>query len=106
MIDSLLATAWRRLIPATVLWIAFWPTLWFIRIGEITGPKAWFWIVGELSYPFAVMVFFLADGVLTRFNLRPLLMFCGSVAAVAVFMLFFYPRGGFSFGVLAEAFLF
>lgn len=100
------ATVWRRLIPATVLWIVFWPTLWFFRIGEITGAKAWFWIVGELNYPFAVMVFLLVDGVLVRFGLRPVTVFCGNVIGVALFMLVFYSRGGFSFGVLAEAFLF
>lgn len=100
------STTWRRLIPATILWIAFWPILWFIRIGEITGPKAWFWIVGELNYPFAVMVFLLADSLLTRFSSKPWVLFSGSVLAVVLFMLYFYRRGGFSFGVLAEAFLF
>ncbi len=91
---------------ATVLWIVFWPILWFIRIGEITGPKAWFWIVGELNYPFAVAAFLLADGLLVRTKLKPWWVFSGSVIFVALFMLFFYGRGGFSFGVLAEAFLF
>jgi len=47
--NSMIGTLVRRLLLGTVLWIAFWPILWFFRIGEITGPKAWFWIIGELK---------------------------------------------------------
>ena len=96
----------RRIITGTVLWLAFWPVLWFFRIGDITGPKAWFWIIGELNYPFGLLAYILADLAISRFTARPLVIFSGSVIAVILFMLFFYERYGFTFGVVAEARLF
>jgi len=96
----------RRLLLGTVLWIVFWPVLWFIRIGDITGPKAWFWIIGELNYPFGLLVFLIADPVISRISAKPLVIFTGSVITVTLFMLFFYSRYGFTFGVVAEARLF
>jgi len=103
---GMISTLWRRIALGTVLWIVFWPTLWFIRTGEITGPKAWFWIIGELNYPFALLVYYSADSFVRKFNPQPFVAFFSGVAAVVLFMLLFYPRGGFSFGVLAEAVLF
>jgi len=102
----MISTLWRRIVLGSVLWFAFWPIFWFFRIGEITGPKAWFWIIGQLNYPFALLIFYLIDGAIAKFNPRPVAIFFGSVVAVVIFMLVFYPRGGFSFGVLAEAILF
>ncbi len=99
MIDTLV----RRIILGTVLWIAFWPILWFFRIGDITGPKAWFWIIGELNYPFGLIAFVIADLAISRVTVKPLVIFVGSVAAVALFMLYFYSRYGFTFGVVVEA---
>lgn len=96
----------RRVVSGTVLWLVFWPVLWFFRIGDITGPKAWFWIIGELNYPFGLLAYILADLAISRFTARPLVIFSGSVIAVILFMLFFYERYGFTFGVVAEARLF
>ena len=96
----------RRVVSGTVLWLVFWPVLWFFRIGDITGPKAWFWIIGELNYPFGLLAYILADFAISRFTARPLVIFSGSVIAVILFMLFFYERYGFTFGVVAEARLF
>ena len=104
--NSMIGTLVRRLLLGTVLWIAFWPVLWFFRIGEITGPKAWFWIIGELNYPFGLLVFIIADLAISRFSVKPFVIFGGSVIAVTLFMLFFYSRYGFTFGVVAEARLF
>lgn len=106
MLNKMFTPLWRRILLGTIFWIVFWPVLWFFRIGEITGPKAWFWIVGELNYPFALLVFLLSDALLLRMKLKPWWVFFGSVFVVTLFMLVFYARGGFSFGVLAEAFLF
>ena len=96
----------RRVVSGTLLWLVFWPVLWFFRIGDITGPKAWFWIIGELNYPFGLLAYILADLAISRFTARPLVIFSGSVIAVILFMLFFYERYGFTFGVVAEARLF
>ena len=96
----------RRVVSGTVLWLVFWPVLWFFRIGDITGPKAWFWVIGELNYPFGLLAYILADLAISRFTARPLVIFSGSVIAVILFMLFFYERYGFTFGVVAEARLF
>ena len=96
----------RRVVSGTVLWLFFWPVLWFFRIGDITGPKAWFWVIGELNYPFGLLAYILADLAISRFTARPLVIFSGSVIAVILFMLFFYERYGFTFGVVAEARLF
>ena len=104
--NPLIGTLVRRLILGTVLWIAFWPILWFFRIGDITGPKAWFWIIGELNYPFGLLAYTIADMAISRVSVKPLVIFGGSVVAVALFMLYFYSRYGFTFGVVAEARLF
>jgi len=42
-----------------VLWVLFWPIFWFIKIGDITGPKSWFWIIGEMNYVVAAAMPFL-----------------------------------------------
>ena len=104
--SPMIGTLVRRLLLGTVLWIAFWPILWFFRIGEITGPKAWFWIIGELNYPFGLLAFIIADLAISRFSVKPFVIFGGSVITVTLFMLFFYSRYGFTFGVVAEARLF
>lgn len=101
-----ITTMWRRLTVATLLWVLFWPSLWFFRLGEITGPKAWFWIVGELNYPVAAIAYVLVDGMLQRPGRSAWQVFLASVCIVAAFMTFFYQRAGFSMGVLAEAWLF
>jgi len=104
--NSMISTFPRRLMFGTVLWIVFWPILWFFRIGDITGPKAWFWIIGELNYPFGLISFVIADLLISRSTVKPIVIFSGSVIAVTLFMLYFYSRYGFTFGVVAEARLF
>lgn len=105
-INNLFSTWWRRLGVASLLWVLFWPIFWYFRIGEITGPKSWFWIVGELNYPFAAIFFYLADGFFSWLGFKAWKLFIGAVLMVAVIMPFFYQRAGFSFGVLLEAHIF
>lgn len=89
-----------------MLWVLFWPLLWYLKIGDITGEKSWFWIVGELNYPFALLMFYVIDGMLSRVFKKPWVLFLGSVLLVSCVMPFFYQRVGFSMGVLMEAVLF
>ena len=93
----------KRFLLASALWIVFWPILWFIKIGDITGPKAWFWIVGELSYPVVAIVYLLLDSMLKEFGLKPWLVFTVALALITVAMPFYYERYGFALGVTIEA---
>jgi hypothetical protein len=100
---KIVSTIYRRFLLASILWIAFWPTLWFIKIGEITGPKAWFWIVGELSYPVVAVVYVLIDKLLKNLGLKPWQIFMGAIATITVAMPFYYEKYGFALGVTLEA---
>jgi len=92
-----------RFFAATVLWLVSWPILWFIKIGEIFGPKAWFWIIGELNYPVVAVAYFLLDSLFNRLGLKPWMIFVGSVSVIALGMPFYYQRYGFALGVTLEA---
>lgn len=105
-IEPLFATFWRRLLVATLLWIVFWPLLWLIKIGDITGPKAFFWIVWALNYPAALLVFMLLDSLLVKTAMRLWMVFVGSAAVAALTVPFYHQRVGFRLGVPLEAFLF
>jgi len=75
----------------------------FFKIGEITGAKAWFWIIGELNYPVVAVAFVLLDGLLERFGLKNWLLFTVTVLLIAAIMPFYYERYGFALGVTLEA---
>lgn len=97
------STVYRRFLLASLLWVAFWPILWYIKIGDITGPKAWFWIVGQLSYPVVAMVYLLIDNLLKNLGMKPRVIFWGAVAAITMAMPFYYQKYGFALGVTLEA---
>lgn len=99
----LLSSFWKRFLIASLLWAVFWPILWFIKIGDITGPKAWFWIVGELSYPVVAVAYYLLDGLFNSLGMKPWIIFTVSIAIIAVCMPFYYERYGFALGVTLEA---
>ena len=99
----MVTTVYRRFAIATILWIAFWPIFWFIKIGDITGPKAWFWIVGELSYPVVAIVYVLLDSMLKSFGLKPWGIFAGAILLITLAMPFYYEKYGFALGVTIEA---
>jgi len=86
-----------------VLWLIFWPVLYYFKIGEITGPKAWFWIIGELSYPVVAVAYVLIDSVLKRLGMQPWKVFVLSVLVIAVCMPYYYRHYGFALGVTIEA---
>lgn len=96
-------TLLKRFLLATLLWLVFWPVFWFMRIGDITGPKAWFWIVGELSYPVVACAYFLLDSIISRFGMKPWMVFVSAVVLIAVAMPYYYHRYGFALGVTIEA---
>jgi len=99
----MLNTIFKRFFFASIIWLVFWPILWFIKIGDITGPKAWFWIVGEMSYPVVAVAYVFLDGLLKSFGVKPWVIFLGSVAIIAACMPFYYERYGFALGVSIEA---
>lgn len=99
----LFSAFWKRFLIATLLWLVFWPILWFIKIGEITGPKAWFWIIGELNYPVVAVAYFLIDGLLKSIGMKPWVIFSVTIGIIAVCMPFYYQRYGFALGVTLEA---
>lgn len=105
-LDSALETFWRRFVLATVLWLLAWPVFLFFKMGDITGPKAWFWIIGELNYPVAAAAYILIDGMLARSGLKPRTVFALSVMVILVCMPFYWQRFGFVLGVSLEARLF
>ena len=85
------------------MWLLAWPILYFFKLGEITGSKAWFWIIGELNYPVVAIAYVLIDKLLQSFGLKSWMVFVGSVAVIAVCMPFYYKRYGFALGVTLEA---
>lgn len=101
--NTIFAAFYKRFLLASALWLVSWPILYFIKLGEITGPKAWFWIVGELSYPVVAVAYVLIDSLLQRLGLRAWLLFLVSVSLIAVCMPFYYERYGFALGVTIEA---
>lgn len=103
IINTLLSSTTKRFLIASLVWLVFWPILWFFKIGDITGPKAWFWIVGELSYPIVAVVYLLLDFLLARFIVKPVGIFLGAVLIIAALMPFYYERYGFRLGVSVEA---
>ena len=96
-------TVYRRFALASILWLVFWPILWFIKIGDITGPKAWFWIVGELSYPVVAIVYLLLDSLLKSFGMKPWAIFSAAIFLIILAMPFYYEKYGFALGVTIEA---
>lgn len=95
----------RRLLVATVLWILFWPVFWYFRIGDITGPKSWFWIIGELNYPIAAISFSFINDMAEKAIKSGWKIFLLSAVVVAAAMPFFYKWFGFKMAVLLEAIL-
>lgn len=88
---------------ATVLWILFWPIFWFIKIGDITGAKSWFWIIGELNYPIAAFCFHTIDGMVQKAIKVTWKIFVLTTLAVVAVMPFLYKWVGFKMAVLLEA---
>jgi hypothetical protein len=96
-------TAYKRFLLATTLWVVFWPIFWRIQVSEITGPTAWLWIVGQLSYPLVAIVYVLLDSVLTHLKMKTWVIFTGAVLVIILVMPFYYERYGFALGVSLEA---
>ena len=96
-------TRLKRFALASGLWLLAWPLLYFVKIGEITGPKAWFWIVGELNYPVIAIVFVLLDSVFQSWGMKPWIVFAASILIICVGMPFYYQHYGFALGVSIEA---
>ena len=71
--------------------------------GEITGAKAWFWIVGEINYPIVAVAYFLLDQVCERFGMKPNIIFLVSVVVIMICMPYYYKHYGFALGVTIEA---
>lgn len=101
--SRLLRTTLSRFLTASIVWLIFWPTLWFFKLGDITGPKAWFWIVGELSYPVVAMAYLALDFLLARLGVKPIGVFLGALLVIVALMPFYYERYGFALGVSIEA---
>lgn len=94
----------KRFLFASVLWFLAWPILYYIKLGEITGPKAWFWIIGELNYPVVAIAYLLIDSALNLWlGRRPWLVFGSTVLIIGLCMPFYYQKYGFALGVTIEA---
>jgi len=100
---TIFSALYKRFLLASLLWLLFWPILYYFKIGVITGPKAWFWIVGELSYPVVAVAYILIDGLLKRLGMQPWLVFVVSVLVITACMPYYYQRYGFALGVTIEA---
>ena len=103
---NLVGSFWRRFLLATVIWALAWPIVYFFKLGDITGPKAWFWIIGELNYPIAAAAYVLIDSILSGIVRKSWLVFLLAVAIIAACMPFYYARYGFVLGVSLDARLF
>jgi len=57
-----------------------------IKRGDITGPQAWFWIIGELNYPVVAVAYVLLDTLLIQSRLKPWMVFIASVLIIAACM--------------------
>ena len=104
--ESVAPSFWQRFILATLLWALAWPIVYFFKMGDITGPKAWFWIIGELNYPVVAVAYILIDRLLATSGLKPWTVFTLAVLVIAVCMPFYYQRFGFTLGVSLDARLF
>ena len=104
--ESVTPSFWQRFILATLLWVLAWPIVYFFKMGDITGPKAWFWIIGELNYPVVAVAYILIDRLLATSGLKPWTVFTLAVLVIAVCMPFYYQRFGFTLGVSLDARLF
>gem|GEM_PF-2054036 len=97
-------TRFKRFLFASGLWLISWPTLYFFKLGEITGPKAWFWIIGELNYPIVAVAYVVIDSMLSRWlEQKPLMIFWGTVLVIGLCMPVYYQKYGFALGVTIEA---
>lgn len=106
MITKMLASPWRRFALATVLWWVFWPLFYLIKLGDISGPQAFHWLIGVMNYPVVILVFAFADTILSWLKLRLWLVFTLSAAVAALSVPFYFHRVGFALGVFADAWLF
>ena len=93
----------KRFLIASVLWFVSWPIIYYFKIGEITGAKAWFWIVGEINYPVVALAYILIDQICERFGMKPNIIFIVSVAVIMICMPYYYKHYGFALGVTIEA---
>ena len=93
----------KRFLLASLLWFVSWPILYYFKIGDITGAKAWFWIIGEINYPVVAIAYILVDLLCEQFKLKPNINFMVSVAVIAICMPYYYQRYGFALGVTIEA---
>ena len=103
---SAVATFMRRFALATVLWLIAWPVVMFFVRGDITGPQAWFWIIGVLNYPVVALVYSMLDAFVKSFIEKPWIIFIITIAIISAGMPFYYERYGFALGVSLEARLF
>ena len=86
-----------------MLWFVSWPVIYFIKLGEVFGPKAWFWIIGVINYPVIAVAYWIVDGLVDNKRLKPWMVFCLSVLLIAAATPFYFERYGFSLGVTLEA---
>lgn len=104
IITPLFNSFYKRFLLASALWLICWPVLYYIKLGEITGPKAWFWIIGELNYPVVAIFYVLIDNLFQQFlNKKPWMIFAATVVVIAISMPFYYEKYGFALGVTIEA---
>ena len=100
---AILNSQLKRFLLASLLWFISWPVLYYFKIGDITGAKAWFWIVGEINYPVAAVAYYLVDSLCVRFGMKSTYVFVVSIAAIAICMPYYYQHYGFALGVSIEA---
>lgn len=100
---AILNSQLKRFLLASLIWFVAWPILYYFKIGEITGPKAWFWIVGELSYPIVAIAYYLLDSACVRLGMKPHYVFLMSITVIAICMPYYYQHYGFALGVTIEA---
>ena len=93
----------QRFLYANLLWFVSWPILYYFKLGEITGPKAWFWIIGEINYPVVAIAYFLLDSLCVRIGMKSIYTFVVSIAIIAICMPYYYQRFGVALGVTKEA---
>ena len=74
-----------------------------MKIGDITGAKSWFWVIGELNYPIAALCFYIINGMVEPVIRAGWKIFIITTAAVAAAMPFLYKWVGFKIAVLLEA---
>jgi len=102
-ITAILHSRYKRYLAASFLWFLSWPIIYYFKIGDITGEKAWFWIIGELNYPVVAVAYILVDRICELLKFKPAITFVVSVVLISLCMPYYYHHYGFTLGVTIEA---